>query len=132
MVVNSSGGGNRSSWRKPPTCRKSLTNYIRQCCIKCSSFRYRWHSHILSILFRTSWCSWYPVCKDILLTTTRVVQILNYWYSVIVLNSNNLKKSVTIPNWESNAVTITTDSTKCPPPRKKSNDVHNLTQKTQD
>ena len=22
------GGGNRSTWRKPPTCRKSLTNFI--------------------------------------------------------------------------------------------------------
>ena len=22
------GGGNQSTWRKPPTCRKSLTNFI--------------------------------------------------------------------------------------------------------
>jgi len=25
-------GGNRSIRRKPPTCRKSPTNFIRQCC----------------------------------------------------------------------------------------------------
>ena len=28
------GGGNR---RKPPTCRKSLTNFITQCCIEYTS-----------------------------------------------------------------------------------------------
>jgi len=28
MVVNFIGGGNRSTRRKPPTCRKSLTNLI--------------------------------------------------------------------------------------------------------
>ena len=28
------GGGNRSTWRKPPTCRKSLTNFITQRCIE--------------------------------------------------------------------------------------------------
>jgi hypothetical protein len=27
-VVSFIGGGNRSTWRKPPTCRKSLTNFI--------------------------------------------------------------------------------------------------------
>jgi hypothetical protein len=30
-------GGNRSTWRKPPTCRKSLINIIAQCCIECTS-----------------------------------------------------------------------------------------------
>ena len=30
-------GGNRSTWRKPPTCRKSLLNFITQCCIECTS-----------------------------------------------------------------------------------------------
>jgi hypothetical protein len=24
-------GGNRSTWRKPPTCRRSLTNFITKC-----------------------------------------------------------------------------------------------------
>jgi len=28
VVVSFIGGGNRSTWRKPPTCRKSLTNFI--------------------------------------------------------------------------------------------------------
>jgi len=28
VAVNFIGGRNRSTWRKPPTCRKSLTNFI--------------------------------------------------------------------------------------------------------
>jgi len=28
VVVSFIGGGNRSTQRKPPTCRKSLTNFI--------------------------------------------------------------------------------------------------------
>ena len=28
VVVSFIGGGNQSTWRKPPTCRKSLTNFI--------------------------------------------------------------------------------------------------------
>jgi hypothetical protein len=28
VAVSFTGGGNRSIWRKPPTCRKSLTNFI--------------------------------------------------------------------------------------------------------
>ena len=28
VAVRFVGGGNRSTWRKPPTCRKSLTNFI--------------------------------------------------------------------------------------------------------
>jgi hypothetical protein len=34
VVVSFIGGGNRSAWRKPPTSRKSLTNFITQCCIE--------------------------------------------------------------------------------------------------
>ena len=34
VTVNFIGGGNRSTLRKPPTCRKSLTNFITQCCIQ--------------------------------------------------------------------------------------------------
>ena len=32
-------GGNRSTWRKPPTCRKSLTNFITYCFIEYTSPR---------------------------------------------------------------------------------------------
>ena len=28
VAISFIGGGNRSTWRKPPTCRKSLTNFI--------------------------------------------------------------------------------------------------------
>jgi len=28
MAVSFIGGGNQSTWRKPSTCRKSLTNFI--------------------------------------------------------------------------------------------------------
>ena len=34
MVVSFIGGGNQSTRRKPLTCRKSLTNFITQCCIE--------------------------------------------------------------------------------------------------
>jgi hypothetical protein len=28
VAVSFIGGGNRSTWRKPPNCRNSLTNFI--------------------------------------------------------------------------------------------------------
>jgi len=37
MTVTFIGGGNRSTRRKPPTCRKSLTNFITYCCIEYTS-----------------------------------------------------------------------------------------------
>ena len=37
VEVSFIGGGNRSAWRKPPTCRKSLTNCITQCFIEYTS-----------------------------------------------------------------------------------------------
>ena len=37
VVVSFIGGGNRSTWRKPPTCHKSLTNFITWCCIEYTS-----------------------------------------------------------------------------------------------
>ena len=36
-VVSFIGGGNRNTWRKPPTCRKSLTSFITYCCIEYTS-----------------------------------------------------------------------------------------------
>ena len=33
VAVSFIGGGNQRTWRKPPTCRKSLTNFIT-CCIE--------------------------------------------------------------------------------------------------
>ena len=37
MAVSFIGGGNRSLRRKPSPCRKSLTNFITQCCIEHTS-----------------------------------------------------------------------------------------------
>jgi hypothetical protein len=37
MAASFIDGGNRSSRRKPPTCRKSLTNFIIKCCIEYTS-----------------------------------------------------------------------------------------------
>ena len=37
VVVSFIGEGNRSTWRKPPTCHKSLTNFIILSCIEYSS-----------------------------------------------------------------------------------------------
>jgi len=34
VVVSFIGGGNRCTPRKPPTCRKSLTNFITLCYIE--------------------------------------------------------------------------------------------------
>ena len=34
MAVSFIGGGYHSTWRKPPTCRKLLTNFITYCCIE--------------------------------------------------------------------------------------------------
>jgi len=34
VAVSFIGGGNQRTRRKPPTCRKSLTNLITWCCIK--------------------------------------------------------------------------------------------------
>ena len=33
LAVSFIGGGNQRTWRKPPTCCKSLTNFITYCCI---------------------------------------------------------------------------------------------------
>ena len=37
VVVSFIGGGHRSTRRKPPTCRKSWKNFIKQCCIDYTS-----------------------------------------------------------------------------------------------
>ena len=36
-MVTFIGGGNRGTWRKPLTCRKSLTNFLALCCTKYTS-----------------------------------------------------------------------------------------------
>ena len=33
VAVSFIAGGNRCTWRNPPTCRKSLTHFITYCCI---------------------------------------------------------------------------------------------------
>jgi hypothetical protein len=47
VAVSFIGGGYRSTRRKPPTCRKSLTNVIAYCCIKYTS---PWHGFELTTL----------------------------------------------------------------------------------
>ena len=37
VAVSFIGGGNKSIWRKPPTCRKSQSNFITYCCIEYTS-----------------------------------------------------------------------------------------------
>jgi glutaredoxin-related protein len=37
VAVTFIGGGNRSTSRKPPPCRMSLTNFITKCCIEYTS-----------------------------------------------------------------------------------------------
>jgi len=44
MAVSFIGGGNQSTVRKPPTCRKLLTNFITQCCIEHTSHEREWNS----------------------------------------------------------------------------------------
>jgi hypothetical protein len=38
VAVSFIGGGNRSTQWKPPTCRKSPTNFITWCCFVCAGF----------------------------------------------------------------------------------------------
>ena len=38
MTISFIGGGNQSTQRKPPTCHKSLTHFITQCCIEYTSW----------------------------------------------------------------------------------------------
>ena len=37
VAVSFIDGGNQSTWGKPPTCRKSLTNFIPYCFIEYTS-----------------------------------------------------------------------------------------------
>ena len=55
VAVNFIGEGNKSTWRKPPICRKSLTNLITKCCIECIS---PWTGLILMIgtACTGAWC----------------------------------------------------------------------------
>jgi hypothetical protein len=48
-----------SKRRKPPTCRKSLTNFITQCCIECTS---PWTRFELTLLLVIRWV----VCNKII------------------------------------------------------------------
>ena len=48
VEVSFIGGGNRSTWRKPPTYRKSLTNFITYCCIEYISPMSRIRTHNFS------------------------------------------------------------------------------------
>jgi hypothetical protein len=34
VAVSFIGGGNQNTWIKPPTFRKSLTDFITECCIE--------------------------------------------------------------------------------------------------
>jgi hypothetical protein len=38
MAISFLGGGNQSTWRKPPTCHMSLTYFITKCCIEWTGF----------------------------------------------------------------------------------------------
>ena len=44
VAVSFIDGGNRSTWRKPPTCHKSLINFITQLCIEYTSPEWDWNS----------------------------------------------------------------------------------------
>jgi len=48
MVVSFIGGGNPRTRRKPPTCRKSRTNFITKCCIEYTSSELDSNSYLLS------------------------------------------------------------------------------------
>ena len=45
VSVSFIGGGNWSTQRKPPTCYKSLTNFITKCCIEYTSPHHEWGSN---------------------------------------------------------------------------------------
>jgi len=70
VAVSLIGGGNLSTRRKPPTCRKSLTNVITQCCIEYTS---PWTGFELTILVVIGTdCSGSCKSKYYTITTTTV------------------------------------------------------------
>ena len=69
VAVSFIGGGNWSTRRKPPTCRKSRTNLITQHCIECTSIWAGLEPTTLVVI-----CTDYPgSCKpnDHTITTTK-------------------------------------------------------------
>jgi hypothetical protein len=54
VAVSFIGGGKRSTRRKPPTCRKSLINFIILCCIEPVSI-----SKCVESIFTRRLCRWY-------------------------------------------------------------------------
>jgi hypothetical protein len=66
------GAGNRSTWRKPLTCRMSLTNFITKCCIVHTS---PWKGFILTTLVVIG-TDWTGSCKSNYHTITRSPKIL--------------------------------------------------------
>jgi hypothetical protein len=77
VTVNLIGGGNNSTWRKPPTCRKSLTNLITQCCIEYSS---PWAGfELVALVMIDIDCTRTGSCKSNYHTiTTRTTPLSNY------------------------------------------------------
>ena len=74
------GAGNRSTWRKPLTCRMSLTNFITKCCIVHTS---PWKRFILTTLVVIG-TDWTGSCKSNYHTITRSPQ--NIVESSIILS----------------------------------------------
>jgi len=71
MVVSFIGRGNRRTWRKPPTCHKSLTNFI------CIISRLLW----IAFLFLKQWVKWLQRGDD---------KFTNWFNSAPVLNQSRV------------------------------------------
>ena len=83
------GEGNRSTGRKPPTCRKSLTNFITSCCVEYTSPRTGFELTILVVKGTDGIGS----CKSNYhtITTMAVPQknMFHLFYKCLVLSKNH-------------------------------------------
>ena len=84
-------GGHFYWWRKPPTCRKSLTNFITKCCIKYTS---PWAGFELTALVVIGTdCIYVTSCKsNYHMITTKTVSCIKY-KCLLKLNKINDKLS---------------------------------------
>ena len=86
MVVSFIGAGNWSTQRKPLTCRKSLTNFITQCCIKYTS---PWAGfELTSLVVMGTDCT--GSCKSNYHTITTMMAPKLIWTSFIYFRNNTL------------------------------------------
>jgi hypothetical protein len=110
VAVSFIGGGNQSTWRKPLTCRKSLTNFFTYCCIEYTSPRTGFELTTLVVIGTDCTGS----CKPNYPMITTNMAPVNLRYSTIQWNMiKTLSNKLFIENWVN--VNIETSPNACKP-----------------